>query len=165
MVFRHLVCSLGLIALTACNSLPSDVQKKVENMTDCEKVNALITGADDGFAILKGSEINGKLMKSWQPKAHLLKNSCQINLYTSGNTAYECNKAFAGKTEALVRFEQVNEQLKTCLSADWTEKQHYGDDTSRSTFTSEHSETKVAVNFGSTLDKGKPWAVSLEIVK
>ncbi|AOT10604.1 hypothetical protein [Pseudoalteromonas luteoviolacea] len=165
MVFRHLIYSLSFITLVGCNSLPNDVQKKVENMTDCEKVNALITGAGDGFSILKGSEINGKLMKSWRPKAHLIENSCQINLYTSGNTAYECNKSFSGKTEALVRFEQVNEQLKTCLSPDWEEKQHFGNESSRSTFTSELSETKVAVNFGTTLDKQKPWAVSLEIVK
>ncbi|WP_125781654.1 hypothetical protein [Pseudoalteromonas rubra] len=157
---RQFILPIALLSLTACQQLPADVQQRVDTMSDCEKVLALTSGAQDDFAQLKGSEVSSPLMSAWQPKAHLIANSCQINQYSSGRVAYECTKSFITESDATALFNKVDQQLSACLGTSWQKDQVK---TTALLYTSGASEAKISLSQGTGLDRNEPWVISLEI--
>ncbi|MCF2906864.1 hypothetical protein L1285_00725 [Pseudoalteromonas sp. DL2-H2.2] len=157
---RQFILPIALLSLTACQQLPADVQQRVDTMSDCEKVLALTSGAQDDFAQLKGSEVSSPLMSAWQPKAHLIANSCQINQYNSGRVAYECTKSLNSEADATALFNNVEQQLNACLGSSW---QHSQIKTDSLLYTSSASDAKITLSQGTGLDRKTPWVISLEI--
>ncbi|KAF7781992.1 hypothetical protein PRUB_b1385 [Pseudoalteromonas rubra] len=160
MVNRHLILPVALLSLAACQQLPDDVQHRVDTMNECEKVLALTQGTQDDFAQLKGSKVNSSFMSAWQPKAHLIANSCQINQYNSGNVAYECTKLFSTEANAATLFDDVAQQLNTCLGASW---QNTKGKNNTLRYTSDASEATITLSRGKGLDRKTPWVIALKI--
>ncbi|MCG7533961.1 hypothetical protein [Pseudoalteromonas sp. OOF1S-7] len=157
---RQFILPIALISLTACQQLPADVQNRVDTMSDCDKVLALTRGTQDDFAQLKGSEVSSPLMSAWQPKAHLIANSCQINQYNSGRVAYECTKLFSTKAQATVLFDTVAQQLNTCLGASWQSREIKNQ---TQLYTSNASAAKITLSQGTGLDRQTPWVIAINI--
>ncbi|MCG7560036.1 MULTISPECIES: hypothetical protein [Pseudoalteromonas] len=160
MVNRHLILPVALLSLAACQQLPDDVQRRVDTMNECEKVLALTQGTQNDFAQLKGSKVNSPLMSAWQPKAHLITDSCQINQYNSGNVAYECTKSFSIEADAATLFDDVAKQLSTCLGTSWQSTAAINNTLH---YTSNASEAKITLSRGKGLDHETPWVVALKI--
>lgn len=160
MVNRHLILPVALLSLAACQQLPDDVQQHVDTMNECEKVLALTQSTQNDFAQLKGSKVDSPLMSAWQPKAHLIANSCQINQYNNGNVAYECTKSFSTETDAATLFDNVAQQLNSCLGATW---QNTEEKNNTLHYTSDASEAKITLRRGKGLDRKTPWVIALEI--
>ncbi|WP_046005238.1 hypothetical protein [Pseudoalteromonas rubra] len=157
---RQFILPIALLSLTACQQLPADVQNHVDTMSDCDKVLALTRGTQDDFAQLKGSEVSSPLMSAWQPKAHLIANSCQINQYNSGRVAYECTKSLSNEADATALFNNVEQQLNACLGSSW---QHSQIKTHSLLYTSSAIDAKITLSQGTSLDRKTPWVISLEI--
>ncbi|TMP39419.1 hypothetical protein [Pseudoalteromonas rubra] len=162
MPYQIISTSAVLLSLAACQQLPHDIQQRVDTMSDCDKVLALTQGVQDGFEQLKGAKVSSSLMDAWQPKAHLLKNSCQINQYSNGRIAYECTKSLSSKAETNKEFQSVKNQLNRCLGSSW---QNNETTTNKIRYTSLSNKGSINLNQGKGLDRRLPWVITLEVTK
>ncbi len=63
---RLLGLMLAGLTATGCSTLTPEQQEKLDDMSNCEKLNALLSASPNGFSALKGAEVGAKLINSWQ---------------------------------------------------------------------------------------------------
>ncbi|MCG7539414.1 hypothetical protein [Pseudoalteromonas sp. OF7H-1] len=158
---------LMLAGLTAagCSTLTPEQQEKLDDMSNCEKLNALLSASPNGFSALKGAEVGAKLMNSWQAKAHLVGNKCQIIESASGKSKYTCSEQFKEYENAVKIHNYAQSLAKQCLDHSWVGDSQKSGQLMRTEIMSPSSTSKIAIELGKGLDKVTPWIVTFNVTE
>ncbi|WP_017216837.1 hypothetical protein [Pseudoalteromonas sp. NJ631] len=160
---------LGLLlaGLTAagCSTLSPEQQEKLDDMSGCEKLNTLLNASANGFSALKGAEVGAKLMNSWQAKAHLVGNKCQIIESTAGKTKYTCSEQFREYENAVKIHNYAQSLAKQCLDHSWVGDSQKSGQLMRTNIMSPSSTSKIAIELGKGLDRVTPWIVTFNVTE
>ncbi|TMP42760.1 hypothetical protein CWB96_14935 [Pseudoalteromonas citrea] len=148
-----------IIGLTGCNTLSPSKQAQVDTMNICQKVEALISSAPSGFDPLKGAKVSTPFLTSWQAKAHLVGEQCQISNYSTGSTGYHCEQNFSSDNLASQVFDTSKRLIESCLSTEWKAVQKKN----TLQFSKAAQSPTLSLSKQETFDKKQPWQVKLEI--
>ncbi len=162
---NNAIPGLLLIPLLMAGCTSSIEQKeKIARMDNCEKVNSLIDIAAEGFSDLKGVQINTKFLTSWQAKAHLVGDDCQVVQTSTGQHQYICSVQFASFDEASDTHDDALNLVQGCLSESWKESTEKAERRRTTTLTSAQSDARVLLTLGKGYDKKRPWIVSFKVL-
>lgn len=153
---------LGVLT-TGCSTLSPDQQAKVNDMSSCEKLTTLVDASSSGFSVLKGVQVGAKLIKTWQAKAHLVGNSCQIIESSKGKTIYTCQEQFEDYQSAVKIHQYAQSMVTQCLGSNWMVSSQENGEVLHTDITSASTTSAISIALGKGLDKQSPWVVSLEI--
>lgn len=158
---------LMLAGLTAigCSTLSPEQQEKLDDMSGCEKLNTLLNASANGFSALKGAEVGAKLMNSWQAKAHLVGNKCQIIESTAGKTKYTCSEQFREYENAVKIHNYAQGLAKQCLDPSWVGDSQKSGQLMRTNIISPNTTSKITIELGKGLDKVTPWIVTFNVTE
>lgn len=104
--------------LTGC-SLPRDpkMQAQADQLTPCEKLEALVKAYNTDFAALKGSTISQRFLDIWAARVDAVGKGCQI--WKSGSdVTYMCTLSAPNETVAMDWYEEAVASIDSCL-IDW----------------------------------------------
>ncbi|ASD69280.1 hypothetical protein [Pseudoalteromonas piscicida] len=158
---------LMLAGLTAagCSTLTPKQQEKLDDMSNCEKLNALLSASSNGFSTLKGAEVGAKLINSWQAKAHLIGNKCQIIESTSGESKYTCSEQFKEYENAVKIHNYAQSLAKQCLDHSWVGDSQQNGPLMHTQISSSNATSKITIELGKGLDKVTPWVVTFNVTE
>ena len=155
-----------LILATGC---AGPVQKQqdtyVDNLSACEKINALMGAYDNRFAGLKLARTQSKFIDSWQARYNLVGDSCQISALNESTFAYSCQQTYKEKEPALAVHKKAAEFTRQCLGEGWYEQQKESESSLRTTFVLDENTPSVSVHTGKSLSRSTPWVTSYDIGK
>ncbi|MEJ6476426.1 hypothetical protein [Pseudoalteromonas piscicida] len=163
MKIKSIVLLLAGITATGCSTLTPDQQEKLDDMSGCEKLDALLNASSTGFAVLKGAEVGSNLINSWQAKAHLVGNKCQIIEGTSGKTKYTCQEQFKDYQGAVKIHIYAQSLAKQCLDANWVATEKENGESMHTQLVSPNSTAVIGIELGQSLDKVAPWLVTFNV--
>ena len=89
---KPLAALLTGLVLTGCTGLTTEQQTAIDNLTPCEKINALLGAYDNRFEGLKRSRVNTKYMETWTAKYNLIADNCQITALDKDNVLPLCRQ-------------------------------------------------------------------------
>ena len=115
-----ILMTLCVVGLVACTTVEDNMLgEKVDSMTACEKVQALVQGHKQGFPALRGQQSTVKYMQIWRAKYHLAGEACQIWGWGQGKFSYVCSILEPNKQVALAHFQTSKETVQACLGQEW----------------------------------------------
>lgn len=164
-MLRTLSISLSLVLVSACNTtLTNDQQQYVDNLSPCEKLNGLLDSYNDGFEVLKAYKIDNKYTNIWQPKYHLLNNSCQIIGLDNSKARYQCTEQFDQPDLSINRYEWASQQIEMCLGKQWLKQEFNKDDMGKRIYSNGSVNANITVSYGKTLSKfSGQWQTTFEL--
>jgi hypothetical protein len=146
----RILMSVGLILLVcACADQQSmEINQVAATMTDCEKIEALITAHSNGFEKLRFSKKTTVKMDIWQTRYHLVGKDCQIWNWGPGNSDYVCSIISPEQSIAMERFEKAKKITRQCLDSTWkaTESNRKIGTGSKAVFAQSGNDTVVATH-------------------
>jgi hypothetical protein len=148
-----------ILFVPSCTSLSPHQKHSILNVTDCEKLSALINSANTGFAQLKGAKVNTSFLTSWNAKAHLIGDECMITKYNSNKLSYHCERQFDEINHANNILNKAKTKMNSCLTSDWTKtKINNG-------VSFQNIQNKIAINLqlSETLSKSQPYQIKLDV--
>lgn len=145
-----LLLSIVLILLvSACIDQQSmKINAAATLMSDCEKIDALITEHRNGFEKLRFSKKTTVKMDIWQTRYHLVGKNCQIWNWGPGNSDYVCSIISPEQSIAMERFEKAKKITRQCLDSTWklTESRRKIGTGSKAVFAQDGNDTVVATH-------------------
>ena len=155
----------GLI-LAGCSTVTPEQQAAVDNLTACEKVNALLGAYDKRFEALKRTRVNTKYMETWSAKYNLVGNKCQITALDADTVTYRCQESYKQQQQAVDIHQKAVTMTRECLvENNWYEEQNESAESLRTTFVLDEKTPVISIHTGKTLSRSTPWSTSLEIGK
>lgn len=162
---KALLLSVATVALLAgCTSNPAH-DEYVDNLTECEKIQALLQSYDQQFAPLKRARTQSRYMDSWDARYDLIGDQCQIAALDATTVNYSCTASFKDKETALSKQYEANAFTRQCLGEGWLEQQKESEQSLRTTFVKDENSPTVSVHTGKSLSKRTPWTTSYEVGK
>jgi hypothetical protein len=98
-----------------------DVQ--VAQMTDCEKLKALIQSHNKEFNSIKLRKISNKFSDVWDARYHLVGKGCQVIRWGYGNHSYACSIISPGEKAANEIYLNAKTKIESCLGDEWKLKE------------------------------------------
>lgn len=124
---KHIIlAAIAPIALFSCQSMSDDsnkqksIEQKVQEMSQCEQVKALIKSHKKGFEIIRARKTNTKFADIWEAKYHLVGKGCQILRWKNNKYSYMCSVTSPGEEVAMERYTMAKSQVSSCLGEGWT---------------------------------------------
>ena len=116
-----LLASLSLtLLISACmNQQSMEINQAAAQMSECEKIEALITEHLNNFEKLRFSKKTTGKMDIWQTRYHLVGDSCQIWNWGPGNSDYVCSVISPEQSIARERYEKAKTITRQCLDNSW----------------------------------------------
>lgn len=152
-------------ALAGCSGMSSEQQSKIDAMSDCEKVTALVRSADNGFMPLKGAEVSSKFMTSWNAKAQLVGDNCKVVETSDGTMQYMCSAQYATEQEAQSVHDEAQMLTQRCLGDTWKASTNEAPRSRTTTMENPQESARILLTLGQGYDKRKPWIVSFKVVR
>ncbi|MCG7569234.1 hypothetical protein MHM89_04765 [Pseudoalteromonas sp. CNC9-20] len=154
----------ALVVISGCTSpQQKENQAYVDQLSPCDKIEALVGAYDNQFEGLKLGRIQSKYMDSWQSRYNLIGESCQISALNDKTMNYHCQESYKDKTQALSIHNKAVEFTRQCLGENWFEKQKESGNSLRTTFVLDESAPVVSIHTGKSLSKRTPWMTSYEV--
>ncbi len=143
-----MVYLVGLFGMFTLNAAKSDMDEKVAEMSDCDKLQALITEHKNQFKKVRGKKSTTKLADIWSARYHMVGKSCQIFGWSAGKITYTCSNIAPNKAVANERYLNALNRVKSCLGNDWqlTERERNNDPGTIAQFSKAGDRTIVAVH-------------------
>lgn len=114
-----LAISISVLVLASCaTTQDSAMQVSADNMTACEKLQALVKGHGNTFDAIKGQLISSRYMSIWNSKVDVVGDSCQVWLTGDNRTTYVCTQVAPNEAVAQEWFKRSTETIGQCLG-DW----------------------------------------------
>ncbi|MEM0515800.1 hypothetical protein WCN91_10320 [Pseudoalteromonas sp. YIC-827] len=156
----------AVILLAGCAS-PAQKQQQtyVDNLSSCDKIQALMSAYDNQFDGLKMARTQSKFIDSWQSRYHLVGESCQISALHERTYAYSCQQTYADKDAALAIHQKASDFTRQCLGEGWYEQQKESENSLRTTFVKDDETPSVSIHTGKSLSRKTPWMTSYDIGK
>lgn len=88
----------------------------------CDRLQKVVSAADNGFADIKGQFHGSSWMRVWETGVQFEGGNCQIWGWGTGKTGYNCSWEDRNPDIAKQRFDALQRQVRNCLSADWTQR-------------------------------------------
>lgn len=155
-------------ALSGCvNTLSSEQQAQIGNMSSCDKIQGLLTSFNNEFAPLKKSRVKNKYMEVWQASYNLVGENCQISKSNNNAINYMCHQNFSEKDQAIAIYSQATSFTQSCLKNDkWKVKTDNNKNSVRTTYYLNEQSPSISIHSGKTLAKlNDVWMVSFEVGK
>ena len=162
---RFLPLISSLIILSGCNTTLSPEEKaQVDNLSACEKINALVKGYNNEFNGLKAQKVTNKYADIWQAKYHLVGDQCQISQFSGQQLAYQCQKGFNNQVDALESYKKAVDFTQSCLTeGNWVMEQVNNAQSVRTNFRLDNAPT-ISIHSGKTLAKiNNTWSTSFQV--
>jgi len=156
------------IALSGCvNTLSSEHETQIDNMSACDKIQGLLTSFDNEFAPLKKNRVKNRYMDVWQASYNLVGENCQISKSNNNSINYMCQQSFSQQDQAIAIYSQATDFTKTCLKDDnWKIKTANKNGSVRTTFYLNDKMPTLSIHSGKTLAKlNEVWMTSFEVGK
>lgn len=122
---RNYFCAvLSLFLLQACTTAQEqELDKKVAELSNCEKIDALVAGHGRGFPYLRTTQTTSKYMDTWKARYHLVGDSCQVWGWGDQKFSYVCSLTEPNQAVAMEHFDKAKKITSDCLGEGWTLKQ------------------------------------------
>ncbi|MFT5520346.1 MAG: hypothetical protein ACI9IA_000937 [Enterobacterales bacterium] len=143
-----------LIFLLSCQTVAEKVDekkiidKKVNQMSSCDKVQALIKSHNTNFDQVKEQKSSTKLLDIWSSRYHLIGKNCQVFGWGGGKSSYSCSITSPGEMVAMEQYINAKTDIQACLGDTWTleERARRGKKGMVAIFTNGQSNTDVATH-------------------
>ena len=163
---KPLAALLTGLVLTGCTGLTTEQQAAIDNLTPCEKINALLGAYDNRFEGLKRSRVNTKYMETWTAKYNLIADNCQITALDKDNVTYRCVGNYEQQQQAVADHTRAVNFTQACLAGNnWHQTQKESAESLRTTFVLDENNPVISIHSGTTLSRKQPWSTTLEIGK
>lgn len=120
-LLKHILFGLTLWAVgsTSISAKQSDLDAKVAEMSDCEKLQALVKSHQNDFTRVRGPKSTTKLADIWTAKYHMVGKSCQIFGWGASKLTYTCSMIAPNQAVADERYVKALTKVKSCLGNAW----------------------------------------------
>ena len=122
---KPLAALLTGLVLTGCTGLTTEQQTAIDNLTPCEKINALLGAYDNRFEGLKRSRVNTKYIETWTAKYNLIADNCQITALDKDNVTYRCVGNYEQQQQAVAGYKNAKRKPYAATELNYI-KEHFG---------------------------------------
>lgn len=113
-------------ALAAAGCMSTGDRKLAEaadQLSLCEKVQALIAGHADGFQQLRGAYRSTRYTDIWTARYDVIGKGCEIWRPGNGSTHYVCTRTAPDRATADTYYDESRQVLRGCLGPAWSERE------------------------------------------
>lgn len=138
---------LAAAALAGC-SVQSTEEIAVTQMSNCEKVMALVDAHPNKFENIRKSLQSTRKITVWDARYHLIGNNCQVWSWGTGKTDYMCSLTSPNKETAMENFAKAKKLTQSCLGDTWqlSEQPRKVGNGIKASFTRPTGDTVVAIH-------------------
>lgn len=110
---RYLIPA-GALLLSAC-TMPGDpaLQARADQMSACEKIEALVNAYDNHFDGIKGPVLSQRFLDIWAARVDAVGRDCQV-WKSASHTTYMCTRNAPGKEVGEEWFERAAAEMGQC---------------------------------------------------
>ena len=160
---KQLLITILPMVLVGCSSLTPKQQQQLSQLDGCDKLAVVIKQSQVGFADLKGAEVDAKLLKSWQAKAHLVGEQCQIVASLNAGEKYLCVESFANYDDAVTMLQYGESLLSQCLGGEWQKQLERPLPKYQTRYHGTDNSATISLSLAHSLSKKSPWQLTLDV--
>ncbi|NHO64415.1 hypothetical protein G8770_02485 [Aestuariicella hydrocarbonica] len=147
MMKPYLLLPLTAVLVSGCGMNDSAKDQAVAQMSNCEKVLALIDAHPSKFVNLRTNLKSTRKISVWDARYQLVGKNCQVWGWGTGKSNYTCNLSSPNQEIAMEHFATAKELTQSCLGNSWqlSERPRKIGNGLKATFTRPDTDTTVAI--------------------